>query len=390
VRLRLEQLEDRTLPSNFFAATVSDLIADINLANKDGGTDTITLTAPTTSPYVLTAVDNNADGANGLPVIKKALTIVGNGDTIERSTASGTPDFRLFDVANGGSLTLQNLTQQNGLAFGWGSAAEGGAIYNQGALVLSGATIQANSAIGSNGAPGVGFNKDGGSGRDAAGGGIWSNGSLTLENGSQILFNLAVGGNGGQGIGPIQCNKFANGGNASGGGVYVAGGTADLLNANMSNNVALGGQPGFNVVDGFQDSATGNGGRALGGALDVAAGTVSLTGVLVNGNAADGGSTPYFNGFFPCQSFPPPPNAYGGGIYVGGGTLTLCNDIAENNMALGGYPTGRGFGGGIYIVSGATVYIDSFTVAHTINNTDISGLNGSTANIGGTYTLKNC
>jgi hypothetical protein len=111
--VRLEQLEDRTLPSSFFAATVSDLIADINLANKDGGTaDTITLTAPTTSPYVLTGVDNKADGANGLPVIKKALTIVGNGDTIERSTASGTPDFRLFDVANAASLTLQNLTLQ--------------------------------------------------------------------------------------------------------------------------------------------------------------------------------------------------------------------------------------------------------------------------------------
>ncbi len=36
-RLTLEQLEDRTLPSTFMAATVSDLITDINQANKDGG-----------------------------------------------------------------------------------------------------------------------------------------------------------------------------------------------------------------------------------------------------------------------------------------------------------------------------------------------------------------
>src|SRR5262245_60268414 len=89
-RPRLEALEARTLPSTYYAATASDLIADINAANKHGGTNTIVLTAPTTSPYVLTAVDNTTDGATGLPVISSNkgdnLTIVGNGDTIERST----------------------------------------------------------------------------------------------------------------------------------------------------------------------------------------------------------------------------------------------------------------------------------------------------------------
>jgi hypothetical protein len=34
--------------------------------------------------------------------------------------------------------------------------------------------------------------------------------------------------------------------------------------------------------------------------------------------------------------------------------------------------------------------MDSFTVANMINNTDSSGLNGSTANIDGAYILKNC
>src|SRR6516164_3201192 len=144
--LILEPLEDRTALSNFNALTVSDLIADINAANLAGGTNTIVLTAPTTSPYVLTAVDNTTDGPTGLPVISGGgmkvaadnLTIIGNGDTIERSTASGTPAFRLFDVAKGGSLALENLTLQNGLAFGSGISAEGGAIYNQGTLVVSG------------------------------------------------------------------------------------------------------------------------------------------------------------------------------------------------------------------------------------------------------------
>jgi hypothetical protein len=53
--------------------------------------------------FTLTAVDNTTDGATGLPVIaaNDTLTIVGNGDTIQRSTASGIPAFRLFDVASG-------------------------------------------------------------------------------------------------------------------------------------------------------------------------------------------------------------------------------------------------------------------------------------------------
>src|SRR5262245_25386215 len=80
-RPQLEALEERTLPSTYYAATAPDLIADINAANKGGGSNTIVLTAPTTSPYVLTAVNNNTNGANGLPVINggskaENLTIV--------------------------------------------------------------------------------------------------------------------------------------------------------------------------------------------------------------------------------------------------------------------------------------------------------------------------
>jgi hypothetical protein len=48
-----------------------------------------------------------------------------------------------------------------------------------------------------------------------------------------------------------------------------------------------------------------------------------------------------------------------------------------------------GYGGGIYIVSGVTVYTDSFTGPNTLNNTDSLGTNGSTANIDGSYILEN-
>ncbi len=151
----LDEADDHILLSTYTAASVSDLIVDINASNKAGGSNTIKLTAPTTSPYVLTVVNNTTDGATGLPVIatNDALTVVGNGDSIERSTASGTANFRLFDVAALGSLTMQNLTLQGGMARGYGVSAEGGAIYNQGALTLSGVTLQNNIAYGVNSRP---------------------------------------------------------------------------------------------------------------------------------------------------------------------------------------------------------------------------------------------
>jgi hypothetical protein len=145
-RLSLEALEDRAFPSTYVAFTASDLIADITAANLKGGANTIVLAGHRT--FTLTAVNNTADGPTGLPVIadQDQLTIVGSNNTIERSTAAGTPAFRLFDVAPGGSLTLLNVTLQNGLASVAGdnpfTSAQGGAIVNQGTLALNGVTLQ--------------------------------------------------------------------------------------------------------------------------------------------------------------------------------------------------------------------------------------------------------
>ena len=75
------------------AATVSQLVADINYADSAGGAITINL-VPNTN-FDLKTVNNTTNGGNGLPVIggTKAvnLTILGNGDSIERgsSTSSG-------------------------------------------------------------------------------------------------------------------------------------------------------------------------------------------------------------------------------------------------------------------------------------------------------------
>jgi hypothetical protein len=338
-RPRLEALEDRALPSTYYAATASQLIADISAANKAGGANTIVLTAPTTSPYVLTAVDNSTDGPTGLPVISKkdSLTIVGNGDTIERSTASGTPAFRLLDVAGGGSLTLENLTLQNGqaqAARATGYSADGGAIYNQGTLVLSGVTVQLNTASGSYGG-------------NAAGGGIWSNGSLTLENSCLVQDNSAVAG-------------FGGASNAYGGGICVAAGTANITGTQFGGqypNKAEGGS-GYNHLAG----------SAYGGAVCVLAGTATLSGDSLGGPLGPASSVNQNTAVAGIASDVGHGYGYGGGLCVLGGTVTLTSDVVENNSA--GYFNDwgnvweYGYGGGIYVAAGATVSIDSFTYSY--------------------------
>jgi hypothetical protein len=400
VRLHLEPLEERMLPSSYSAATVSDLIADINAANKAGGSNTITLTAPTTSPYVLTAEDNSTDGPTGLPVISGGgksvaadnLTIVGNGDTIERGTAAGTPDFRLFDVASGASLTLQNLTLQNGLAIGIPAAAEGGAVYNQGTLALSGVIVQHNGAFGYGGVNS--FSKghpSGGAGGDAFGGGIWSGGALTCANGTLIKNNTAQGGPGGNADPESVTGSGGNAGNAAGGGIWSSGALTCASGTLIENNTATGGSGGNDTPIGTSATRGGNGGNGSGGGVYLGGGTANLTGVMLTGNQAQGGqggngSDSPFDGL-PLSNGGNGGYADGGGLYAGSGTVTLCSDTVETNAVAGGTPGfggggGGAGGGGILIAAGATVYIDSFTVTNTISNTP--------DNILGSYILRSC
>ncbi|MFQ6044359.1 MAG: hypothetical protein ACE5PV_26200 [Candidatus Poribacteria bacterium] len=109
---------------------VINLNGGISKVNKGGGTDG--------------KAGNGSDdtGPNGLPCVTSKIVINGNGATIERLRATGTPDFRIFEVTSTGNLTLYDLTIQNGRivapnggANGGGGGSFGGGIFNNGGTV---------------------------------------------------------------------------------------------------------------------------------------------------------------------------------------------------------------------------------------------------------------
>ena len=102
--------------------------------------------------YTLDSVNNTTNAANGLPAITSNIQLIGNGATIARSTAPGTPAFRLFYIASNGSLSVLNTTLANG------SSTDGGAIYNSdGNLSLENSTLVNNTATGNGGGLAVTF-----------------------------------------------------------------------------------------------------------------------------------------------------------------------------------------------------------------------------------------
>jgi hypothetical protein len=149
---------------------VSALIAAINTANSNGQADIINLAPGGT--YSLTSVNNPG---NGLPIITSRIILSGNGATIERSGAVGTPDFRILQVSTPtGFLTLDGVTIRGGRGF------DGGGLFNEAILVLTNSTVTANNGH--------------------EGGGIYNYcGRLTVWN-STVSWNTGYGGRTGGGI----------------------------------------------------------------------------------------------------------------------------------------------------------------------------------------------
>src|SRR5438876_862063 len=170
-------------------------------------------------------------------LITTNLTITGPGAsqlTVQRSTAAGMPDFRIFDIRSG-TVTISGLTVSNG------RSDSGGGILNQarGALTMHDLVISGNAAT-------------------SAGGGINNSGTVTLT-------NCTVSGN------SVSGGVSSAGGNARGGGIANDFGTANLDKCTVSGNSVAGG--------------TGDG-----GGIANQDGTVTLENSTVSGNSATPGA----------------------------------------------------------------------------------------------------
>jgi predicted outer membrane repeat protein len=257
------------------ACSAPSLVSAISSANSTGGT--VTLASGCT--YTLTAADNGTDGGTGLPVITGKVTVQGSGATIQRSTASGTAAFRLFDIASGGSLTLNGgLTLGNGLADD--GANGGGAIDSHGTLSVSGVTFSGNQSPAATG---------------TSGGAIDSSGTLTVTN-STFTGNTAQEGGGifSQQTATITNTTFT--GNSAtiygGGGLLNAAGSATVTADMFSGNSG----PGGGAIDNdaslkISDSTfTGNSAGNNGGGAIQNFGTTTVTQSTVAGNSSPYGA----------------------------------------------------------------------------------------------------
>jgi hypothetical protein len=144
-----------------------------------------------------------AEGDNALPVVRSSVTIRGHGARLERDSAipcPGAPNLRLFEVADGGILTLEDVELAGGCTTG-----SGGAIFaNGGTVILKNARLTGHRADGDGGAVAVvdgGLDVDGSivEGNVAGGaGGAFSvtggPGALRVERSSLVANTAATGG----------------------------------------------------------------------------------------------------------------------------------------------------------------------------------------------------
>jgi Chlamydia polymorphic membrane protein (Chlamydia_PMP) repeat len=328
---------------------VAALAAAIVTANSGSGAVPTVLRLAPRCVYHLTAE---------LPIVSEPLTIMGNGATLERSLATGTPAFTILET-DAGALTVCMLNFRNGNGaiavrggatltvnggtFTGNTAADGGAIYDfsgAGGPVVNGATFTANSATDSGGAIYDNNGKGGVQVTDSvftentavnSGGAIYDfSASEEDVTGSVFHGNSAEFG----GALHLDPNGFAklsddvvdgNSATSDGGGIVDYFGI-EMSNSRISDNHAAGRGGGLFTALSVDVTVTGTAVRgnsaADGGGVynsSSGTGTIALTNVTVTGNRATG---------------------QGGGVYNHGLVAATGSSITRNVAAAGG--------GGIY------------------------------------------
>jgi len=258
--------------------------------------------------------------ATALPDLSTTITINGPGAdqlTIQRSAAGGTPNFRIFTIPSGATVSISGLTIANGLMTGIN--VRGGGLINNGTLAMTNCNVYGNSAADIGG----------------GGGGIFSDGPLLT------LKDCNIGG-----TGPGQSNN--------GGGIFHSGGA----NEGLPNRGIL-------LVTG--GTISGNSG---GGLFAVAAAT--LNGVVISDNSAGNGLR--VGGNFPTNVFNCliannmnfDSGGFGGGGIYNFGSVNVVNTTVSGNST-------RGSGGGIVSFNATLTALTNVTVTNNRSDSDNSG-----------------
>jgi hypothetical protein len=387
-RLRLTQLEDRTVPSTFTVTTNADsgigsLRTAITSANSASGADTIVFSTTTSG-----GATNFSDGSahtisllSPLPTITDSLTITGAGPAVTVVTvAIGGSGYRLFTIDDGSATSplvvkLEKMTLTGGSLMGPTMSStpdvKGGGVSFTGGN-QSGDTLTISDCNVSNNTAEAGTDTLGVGGKSYGGGLYATNVAVTISQ-SMFYHNLAKGG--------TDVTSYSNGAAiAYGGGIDVQG-TAGPTTLTVTNSTILGNtaQGGKDVVNTdpimeptlYSGSADG-GGVYFDSAYTVASGDpplFSMKDTEVDANQAVGGEVYWpYGGAFGSGGY-----ALGGGVDVltknASGVIT-AEGVAENstfanNLAKGGsvfipdeglhYLTGAGAHGGVAFAGGVAI-----------------------------------
>ncbi|MEU6216380.1 right-handed parallel beta-helix repeat-containing protein [Streptomyces sp. NPDC047022] len=324
-----------------YAATVAcdttDLINAIITANS-GGDNVLNLTS-----YCLYSLTVDQGSENGLPPITASNVIVhGNNATIER--APGSPNFRIFNVAGGGGLHLDNLA-----VVGGSTTTDGGGILVQsgGALTTDTVTVQGNRttrhgggiSVDNGGSAGLTDGRVNDNSSGSEGGGVDAEGDVTL-------LRVTVDGNRGLGGGGINTDPGAQ--------------TLSITDSVVKNNVGREFSGGIDLDAG---NTTISGTRIVdnetphvafaGGIFSGSASTLQITGSTISGNTAASSSKGFAGGLDSegtttvidtdiTDNKLITPQGTGAGIFQNSGTLTLDHVNVTGNLASGRYSVGGG------------------------------------------------
>jgi hypothetical protein len=300
VRLSLEALEDRTVPST---------LTVLNASDHDPGSLRAVLAGASSGDQIVFGPALNGQTitlTSGELFLNKNLTIAGPGDGL--LTVSGNQASRVFEVAGGATDSVSGLTVANGRG-----PSQGGGIANFGALTLANVTVSGNLAHGLE----IDY-----------GGGIYNAGTLTVQS-STVTGNVADG--------PTLTTFSTTSG--WGGGIYNSG-TLTVTNSTISANTASTGGGLFNGGGSatlIGSTLSGNTAYGAGGAVGIDGGAVTVNASTLAGNTAYGN---------------------GGGVRIVSGALTVNSSTLSTNAAYGAYSAGGAVG-----IDGGAVTVNTSTLA---------------------------